>query len=140
MYRFGVDEDVLSVICWYSLCVVQRQVYGKSATSFTNEVDKGEGCKVMKILWLCGEFGVDDALGRDFCCVRALLCNGVGRTGFNKGCIYACPLGVTSLVEDVSCMWGTCDKVDSSGEVVIFLYIVQGFQCRGRVVIDVFLI
>ena len=26
-----------------------------------------EGCWVEEVMWLCGKFGVDDALGSDFC-------------------------------------------------------------------------
>ena len=35
--------------------------------SSANGVDKDEDGWVREVMWLCGKFGVDDALGSDFC-------------------------------------------------------------------------
>ena len=122
----------MSGVCWYGVFVLWGEMYDKSTNSSANGADQSEGCWMREMLWLCGEFGIDNAFDRDLYRGRDSWFSGGGQTGFNEDCIYVYPLSFAGLVEEVSCVWYTCDEVDSGGEVVTLLHVVQDFSVEAE--------
>ena len=72
--------------------------------SSAHGADEGEGWWVREILWLGGEFEVDDTIDSDLGYGRVSWCSGGGCTAFNEDYVYACPSSFVSLLEESICV------------------------------------